>query len=103
VADAPEHVCAEDCEHFLPKDGHWHLQKGIPVAVISSLFLMAIAVGGWIWMLSAQASALNDNVLRVSTLEHRLDASNADERDVIARLARIEGKLEVMLNRVGGK
>lgn len=73
------------------------------VQIMAAAVVVLGAVGGWLWSYSAQSAMVNDTAKRVTTLEQRLDAAGADDRDVIARLARIEGKIEVMLGRVGGK
>jgi len=99
VATDPTPPCAV-CGNFEPVSRGWHLQKGVPVAIISALFMILVAAGGWIWFLSAQAGAVNDTARRVTTLEQKMDGVGQDQRDVIARLGRIEGKLEVMLSKV---
>lgn len=78
---------------------HW-------TAVASGVFAVVLVVGtiaGWMYTLSGQSYALADTTRRVTVLETRRDASDKDTADVVNRLARIEGKLEIMLSRVGGK
>lgn len=73
------------------------------VAVISGLFMMFVAVGGWIWILATQAGAVTDTTRRVAVLENKVDAADVYDRDVIARLSRIEGRLETMLSKVSNR
>jgi hypothetical protein len=86
-----------------PNEREWHLQRGIPIAIISAMFMMVVAAGGWIWILAQQAGAVTDTARRVTSLEQKMEGVGQDQRDVIARLGRIEGKLEIMLSKVAGR
>lgn len=87
-------------EHIAPEVGSSPTSR---IQLASGVLIVAGLIGGWIYTYSAQSSAVADTIRRVTSMEQQITATNSDERDIIVRLGRIEGKIEVMLTRVGGK
>lgn len=69
-------------------EGHWTLDKRIPLALIFGLFLQA---GGFIWWVSKIDS-------RVASLEAEISTAKHDAKDVNNRLIRLEEKSIAMLD-----
>ena len=97
---SPERTCA-NCDGFSPKSGddHWHIRRDVPLALSFVLFSLAMAIGGWVWLLSGQASAVVDTDRRVSALELRQGTIDRDMRDLSAKIGQIDGKLDILVSR----
>lgn len=77
--------------------GQWHL------TLLSVLLGCFLAIGGWVWWFGNEARAVTEVTRRVTDLEQRRDTVDERMNDIINRLARIEGNVQIMLLRTDGK
>lgn len=77
----------------IPPRKDWHIDKGIPVAII-------VAVGGQLffggWYLSKYDNRITDHDGRIAQLERHEDANRIPMQLIGERLSRIEGKIDMM-------
>lgn len=87
----------ESCENFSANDGRWHIRKDVPVALLSSILVLALAVGGWIYSYATQTAAVAETARRIALLEQRTDVSERGFKDITERLARMEPMLDLLV------
>jgi hypothetical protein len=80
-------------------DNRWHLDKKVPIALITAL--TAQAVGG-VWMAGQLAQRQDDQERRLSTIERhnvsgRISVLESQVNDVRDGVRRIDGKLDRLL------
>lgn len=101
----------EDCENFEAKDQGWHVQRGVPAALLIGVLALAIplllAAGSAVWLVSSISADSRDGTLavnmRVNAVDKRVELIEKDSKDrdkvmaeIVSRLVRIETTLNML-------
>jgi hypothetical protein len=101
----------EDCENFEAKDQGWHMQRGIPAALIISVIAIAVplvlAAVAAVWTVSGLAADSRDGTIavnmRVNAVDKRIELIERDSKDrdkvmqdMSSRLVRMETTLNML-------
>ncbi|HHI81959.1 MAG TPA: hypothetical protein ENJ99_02290 [Rhizobiales bacterium] len=82
---------------------HWHLDRRVPVALITAIMMQTIGIVWWAATLSARVDVLEERIRAARTNETRIVRLEANQTAVYQRLDRIEvltRRIEVKLDRL---
>lgn len=103
MADEADKGCEKCDVREATDDGLLHINKGVLVSVLSLLFFVSVAAGGWVYSYASQAKDVAGLVTRQAALEARMDKTDSTMMEISTRLARMEPLLELLVHNMDQK
>lgn len=93
-----DHAAAREREH-------WTIDKKVPLAFIFALLVQFVAFVWWASAAASRLSAAEDNIVEIKSqkLDSRVTSLEDQFRAVGLQLNRIEGKIDRVIEREGGR
>lgn len=80
---------------------HWHLDKRVPLALILTIFIQTATVVWWASGVNARVAQLEDKAMRAESAATDIAALKVQIQALDARTARIEDKVDRLIERAG--